>query len=155
MGYTDIERTQKTRDRGIDILLHHSIPLSDDDEYLIGVQCKKEKAASRKKPSEITNFIGALTQHKCREGFWITTAPESKFDDDIFRNISRPITLLAKSQIVDLLNEYKLRDVLRSECYSSHQGDFSFQHSAVISIFGEQFAKTNFIFVREYCLAKK
>jgi len=29
------------------------------------------------------------------------------------------------------------------------------KHSAVISIFGEQFAKTNFIFFREYCLAKK
>jgi len=107
VGYKNIERTPKTHDGGIDFLLHHSIPLSADGEYLIGVQCKKEKAGSRKKPREIDNFSGALSRRKCREGFWITTAPENKFDDDTFRNSSKPITLLAKSKIVEFLNEHK------------------------------------------------
>ncbi|MBC8232141.1 restriction endonuclease [bacterium] len=105
VGYKKIEGTQKTRDGGIDFFLHHSIPLSG--EYRIGVQCKKEKVASRKKPSDFTNFIGALTQHECREGFWMTTAPESKFDDDDLRKSSPPIRLFAKSKIINLLNTHK------------------------------------------------
>jgi hypothetical protein len=105
VGYNNIERTSKTHDGGIDFLLHHSVPLSD--EYLIGVQCKKEKATGRKKPREITNFIGALSQHKCREGFWMTTAPKSKFDDNPFRDSPTPIRLFGRSEIVALLNEHK------------------------------------------------
>jgi len=103
VGYENVERTPKTHDGGIDFLLHHSIPLSD--EYLIGVQCKKTTSLLK---GEIRSFIGALSQHKCREGFWMTTAPENKFDDNSFRNSDNiPIKLFARSKIVDLLNKHE------------------------------------------------
>lgn len=94
MGYVDIELTQYTNDRGVDIIAY-----KDDVRY--AVQCKRYKEPVGS--PDMQKFIGAMMHAKADKGLFITT---SRFTREAERMAAEhPIELIDRFKIPILLKD--------------------------------------------------
>lgn len=95
MGYVDIELTQYTNDKGVDIIAY-----KDDVRY--AVQCKRYKEPVGS--PDMQKFIGAMIHAKADKGLFITT---SRF--------TREAERMAAEHPIELIDRFKIPILLKNK----------------------------------------
>lgn len=95
MGYVDIELTQYTNDKGVDIIAY-----KDDVRY--AVQCKRYKEPVGS--PDMQKFIGAMMHAKADKGLFITT---SRF--------TREAERMAAEHPIELIDRFKIPILLKNK----------------------------------------